>query len=258
MENLISNGAENRSILALDNQEFIELLKGDSILEFYTDQQLFRTLVQMIPGIGPLVDVALAIPGTKRKQQRLDLLLWSLYKGLILIEQKLSTQEIEAGRSFMETEAFEDMLSAAIDSSQKTRSREKILMNAMILTNLSSARNDGRYRPEEYINVLAELTSLELDMILIFFRSYDEDTRGESENELGQATRLHAQEKIVEELCIEPDDLEFILKRLERTGLIKEVIGSYYGYNGGRFTATKTLFRLMEYLNDHPFANFRS
>ncbi|MDR3587506.1 MAG: hypothetical protein P4L59_19670 [Desulfosporosinus sp.] len=254
MENLTE--VTTQSVLTMNQEEFIKLLRGDSIPEFYADQSLFRALVQMIPAVGPLFDAALAIPGTKSKQQRLDLLLWLMYKGLILIEQRLSTAEIDAGRGWMTTETFEDMVNAAIESAQKSRSREKILLNSMILTNLINGTTDGVYSPEEYINVLNDLTPLEIKAILVFYRLYKDDIMSPGENILGQANRIQAQEILAQELSVDNDELEFIMKRLERTGFIKEINGTYLSYFGGRFTITKTLLRLMDYLRDHPFSNY--
>jgi hypothetical protein len=43
----------------------------------------------------------------------------------------------------------------------------------------------------------------------------------------------------------------FLLKRLEKSGLIKEVLGLYLGYKGEVYVITEFFRKLMGYLEEH-------
>lgn len=48
---------------------------------------------------------------------------------------------------------------------------------------------------------------------------------------------------------IENDDLNFLLKRTESTGLIHEITGSYLDYEGGTYMMNETLRKFMDSLD---------
>jgi len=224
--------------------------KSKSIPELYSENGLIRALVQMIPTIGPILDAIVAIPGTKIKEKRTLDFLVILYKGLKAVEDRIQNLEITM------TEEFYDMFILAHESSVSTRSKEKLVFNIMILTNAISGENENNYRSEEYIKALADLTPTETKVLAIFYNSYvnDESQPEEEDNELKLARRVGAQEKIMQGLNIDSEEVLFLLQRLERSGFIREIKGMYLGYNGGSYTLTKVLEQLMEYLSDHPFS----
>ena len=47
---------------------------------------------------------------------------------------------------------------------------------------------------------------------------------------------------------IDEDDLNFLLKRTESTGLIREITGTYLNYDGGTFIMNETLRKFMDSL----------
>ncbi|MCY0870610.1 MAG: hypothetical protein OWT27_08480, partial [Firmicutes bacterium] len=54
---------------------------------------------------------------------------------------------------------------------------------------------------------------------------------------------------------IDRDDMTFILRRLERTGFVNELISTEYSFTGQNFCASMALNRLAEYLSLHPYAS---
>ena len=51
---------------------------------------------------------------------------------------------------------------------------------------------------------------------------------------------------------LDPDDIHFFMKRLERTGFVSELTGTFVGYTGGQFMITPSLKRFNSYLAQHP------
>lgn len=240
------------------NDEFMsQLLEGRSVPELYSDAGILRACVQMITPLGPLIDAILAAPGSRRKEERLRLFLALIYKGLAVIQGQIHDLKQRIDRLYSEyPEELEDIILKALESSIRTRSRTKIAMNAMILLNLLSGKNEGKFRPEEYLDVLSELSPIEVKIIATFYDVFvnDEQRKSTSENELQQAERLKVEEKLESELGLDREDILFLLKRIERTGLIREVSGMYWGYAGNRFTINQTLIRMMDYIKSNPLA----
>lgn len=63
-------------------------------------------------------------------------------------------------------------------------------------------------------------------------------------------------EKIVNEIGIEKEDLIFLLKKLEKSGFIKEITGAFYDYAGGEFESTESLKRMMDYISQNPLSEW--
>lgn len=62
------------------------------------------------------------------------------------------------------------------------------------------------------------------------------------------ASSLRWREKITEDCGIDNEDIDFIIKRLERTGFISKITGTYFDYAGGEIKITKSFLRFMEYI----------
>ena len=231
-------------------QAFVENLASK-----YVGNDIIRALVQMIPIVGPLIDGIMATPGNQFKDRRINEFLLLLYHSCKVLEDRMTNLEFEANIKWANTEEFYDMFNLALEGATKSRGREKRIMNVMILTNIFSVKNEGQFRPEEYIFALEQLSPLEVKIILLFYQICIRDAEHiDNESELQRANRIDAQGKIVTELGIDREDLLFLLKRIEKSGFIKEITGSFWGYVGGRFTITESLNRMMTYISNHPFA----
>ena len=51
-----------------------------------------------------------------------------------------------------------------------------------------------------------------------------------------------------EKYGIDEEDLNFLLKRTESTGLIREITGTYLNYDGGTYIMNETLRKFMDSL----------
>ena len=229
----------------------MEDLNKKSLPEKYSDNSLIRALVQMIPSVGPIIDALLAYPGTKIRERRIYEFLRILHTGLRSLESRIVDLE------FLNTEEFYDLFISTLESSVQSRSKEKLVINVMILTKHLTLHNKSDFKAEEYIRAIADLTPLETKILGIFYDSYINDSSEpeEQDNELIVARRINAQGRVMEELGFKTEEeLFFMLQRLERTGLIKEIAAVYWDYSGGIYTVTQALFQLMEQLSDHPFS----
>ncbi|MDR3601005.1 MAG: hypothetical protein P4L49_11095 [Desulfosporosinus sp.] len=232
-----------------------ESIFEESLTSKYAENDIIHSLVQMIPIVKPIIDGVMSMPGNKYKDKRVSDFLLLLYLSLKVSEKQMAKSEFEDNIRWAKTEAFYDMFNLAIEGAVKSRSREKLIMNVMILSNLFSVKNNGEFCPEEYIYALGQLSPLEVKIISVFYQSYKTDVEpSDSESELQKANRLDAQGRLISELGIYSENLLFLLKRIEKLGFIKELKGSLGGYSGGRFTITESLSRMMDYLAEHPLA----
>ncbi|GIM48423.1 hypothetical protein DNHGIG_39720 [Collibacillus ludicampi] len=87
----------------------------------------------------------------------------------------------------------------------------------------------------------------------IFYRQCLNSQRQSNESDIQYSQRMHWREAIHKECGIDPEDVTFVVKRLERTGFISEVTGAFFGYAGGEYVPTESFKRFMEYLSLHPF-----
>lgn len=228
----------DKDILKMEEEDFRELINQESVAEAYSESDIPRGIIQMIPSLGPLIDGILAEPGSKYQKERRKSFLLLFYQALKKLEEKIDSNIIEKNKKYLNTEVFHDMFNIAYSSSIKSRSKEKLIMNVMILTNIISVKNDGEFIPEEYLYSLEQLSPNEIKILKLFYRYESE-----------------AKEKIVNEIGIEKEDLIFLLKKIEKSGFIKETNGALLSYTGGNFESTESLKRMMDYIAKHPFSD---
>lgn len=242
------------NLLSIEEAQVRDLLYEETITSKYSSNNILRALVQMIPFVGPLFDAIIAIPGDKYKEERLNRFLLLLYKSIKEIEGTQAKEEFHNNSGWINSEEFYDILNLAIEGSLKSRSKEKMLINVMILTNLLSVNNNDNFRPEEYIYALESLSPIEVKILLIFYKSYSKESDNIThESELQKASRIDVKANMIKEIGIDEADLLFMLKRIEKSGFIKEITGTYFNYTGGSFTITESLNKMMDYLSKHPF-----
>jgi hypothetical protein len=230
-------------------EKFNEQLQRKSWTEWYSSKlPAVRAIVQAIPYIGGPLDTILAMPGQLFQQERVELLFRYIGEVLSRVDQEYVKTE------WVYSDEFRDLLVQAIESSIRTRSEEKIRINAMILTNVLIVPNDGRFLPEEYMKALADLTPIEVKALLVFYKAFEDLQSNLTDNELQRATKTGWKERLQNECGIDPEDVIFLMKRLERTGFVSEITGAYLGYGGGQFYPTESLKRLMEYLSLNPLS----
>lgn len=124
-------------------------------------------------------------------------------------------------KDYFDTEEGIDLLIKATDQSAKTRSEEKRTLIARILTGAASTYAwRGEYSPEEYLNIVADLTHKELEIARTIYTLQDgiSPTELESGN-MAERWRLYEGE-ISKKHDIGVDTLPLLLNRLHSAGLL--------------------------------------
>lgn len=223
--------------MSTDNEILEKISKA---IDFYSDNIPLRTLVASIPYVGGGLDVVFSTQGQINVQRRLTLLLTQLQTEYRALDERM------VDKDFVKSEEFFDLLVKVLEASARTRHDEKIRLYAKILRNSTIWDYHIRYNPEDYVNVLSELSIQELNLARIIYSSQGSVPQNKDEEDITWAKRC-GWDHIIE--SVQADDAKFLLKRLERTGLISEVVGTILGYHGGVYIITDTFRKMMEFLN---------
>lgn len=202
----------------------------------YKHFQVFSIILKA-HGCG-VIDHIFALGAESFSQKRLRSFMDSVESELYrLDEQKIDPQ-------FFTTEDFWDLFLFAERSAQYTHNRQKHEMLARVL--VGSARVDrGTEDSQVMLRTVAELEPREIQAAQIIFEAQRElcptyDQKSELEWAANSwATVMAKLDDWVGE------DQTYVLLRLERAGLIKEITGGYMNYVGGVYTVTPTFRRLM-------------
>lgn len=223
----------------------------DKAAEAYFENTTFRALINAIPYVGGSLDVLLSSKGKKIVEGRIVAFVEQLRKDVG------DLKEDAIDRTFLESEEWFDLVIKTIEHSSRTRDVEKMKLYSKILRAAVIKRDRKENDPEEYLNVLAELSPREIILAKAIYAQQSDrpivslTEPRKSENELQWAERKGWQ-KLSDETGIDKNDLPFLLKRLERTGLIREITGTYLDYEGGVYAITDVFRKLMGYLAAKP------
>ncbi len=215
--------------------------KISQALQIYSKKTVLRAVVNAIPWVGGSLDVVLSSGGQRIIEERIK----RLFEQLGADMEKLKEDSIE--KSFIETEEFFDLLRKVIESSTKTREQQKIELYSRILRNSLLKDTQGKEMAEDYLSALTELSVKEVCLAKTIYEM-QEGGLLDKEHELQMALRT-GWNTLSDKLSIHKGELDFFLKRLERTGLIKEITGAYFDYEGGVYVITQTFREMMRFLN---------
>lgn len=211
---------------------------GEELLEKYNENSALRVVASLI--IGPL-DTFLSSEGQKIVQRRMISLL-----NCLKIEMK-SIREETINKDYLESEEFYDLVFMAFEAASRTRNNNKIQWYAKILKN-SFIKEKDVFLPEDYMNILKELTEDEIQVASELFRRQGKKKLEDFENQMAFAKGC-GWDTFQDYLNVtHPRKYLFILSRLEKSGLIKEITGTYQDYDGGIYFITDTFRDLMEFL----------
>jgi hypothetical protein len=210
----------------------------------YSSSLSLKVLISQIPYLGSVIDGIITHKEDELQEQRLKYFLGSLKEGIEKIDERTIQKE------WVNSEEFYDILRQAISSSIKSRSKEKALINVRILLNVLGTTNEGQFRPEEYLHSIEELTTTEVKALLVIYQEFTSKEREDSQNDLQFARTLNWKEKIIQHCGIDEEDIEFVIKRLEKTGFITEITGAYFSYSGGQIKITQSFIRFMNYISN--------
>lgn len=243
--------------------------KLDRSINYYAKASWLRTTIigiggvigvinPIVPAIVGTIDVALTIKAQKVAERRLNVLCQFWEQEM----QNTSMQHID--KEYLESEEFFDLLIKVWDATKRTRQNEKISLYAQVLVGAIPLQNREQHWPEDYISILAELTLREIEVARALYKQ--QLIRPEpTENEMEWLRRITAidiekdqdeinigmgqWEKLVADCpSVSKQDIAFLLLRLQRSGLAKEMSGTYWDYLGGVFVATEELRKIMAYL----------
>lgn len=130
----------------------------------------------------------------------------------------------------------------------------------LIKNSLESTKEERRYN-FDYVKIVSELSIEQMFILKELFNQqkglFELQKRNSEYNELElviQHTNWNNFSKIIfDRYGIESEDLKFLLKRIESTGLIHEITGTYMSYEGGIYKinySLKKLFDKLEILYD--------
>jgi predicted transcriptional regulator len=129
-----------------------------------------------------------------------------------LAEHLNNVDEQAVRRDYFDTPEGMDLLIRAVEESSKTRSDNKRDLIARILRGAVLDYERGEYSPEEYLNLISDLTERELMVASSLYKTRPA---------WASSIRMWAS-KTSRELELDTSDLEMILARLEARGLIQK------------------------------------
>ncbi len=218
--------------------------KFEGAIEVYSQNTVLRTTISSIPFIGGPLDVLLSSEGQKIVQARV----MQMFKNLK--REMRCVQESMIDKKYLESEEFFDLILRGIEAATKTRDREKVHLYAKVLRGAVTIQNREEFSPEEYLSILTELTSREIEVARVI---YEQSERTPNTDGLQWIAEKKLPQLSARCRSIPREDLQFILLRLQPSGLIRELVGTYFDYTGGTYIITKVFQKLMHYLGEsHP------
>ena len=214
--------------------------KTNPAIEKYSENIILREAITLIPFIGSPLDIFLTTKAQKIFSNRI----MNLFDELKYEMTTLENEKVD--KDYINSEEFIDLFIKTIEAAAKTRSNEKIKLYAKLLKGVVKFQDRKKYSPEEYLQVLSELTIKELEVARTIYKQQKEKQR-KDENELQWALRCGWEELEKECPSIPEEDFRFIFLRLEKSGLIRELPAGWFG-EGGIFVITNVFRKIMKYL----------
>lgn len=208
---------------------------------FYGELNALRFAISNIPLFGSYIDATLAMPGQQYVEQRLQYLINQLQ--LELDEVKGVVMDM----TFLNSEEGYDLVTKTFIAAAKTRQREKLNLFAKILRGAYTEKS-MTHDPELYVKLVDELSERELAVAQLFCTlkpSKGVVQRDEDGKDRSTYNAVTLSEKYP---LFTIEELQFILPRLEKSGLLKIIIMTSYGYSEGTYLPTDQLMRFIRYI----------
>jgi hypothetical protein len=137
----------------------------------------------------------------------------------------------EINRLYLNSEEWFDLIIKAFNCASKTRQQEKLRLFAQIVKNSIVVGKDFEEdEPELYLKIVDELTPIEMRVAKCLYDLIDKNQKNDVNKNGANGIILSA-----EYPEFSSEELTSIFVRIERTGPIRELNGSYYGYEGGTY-----------------------
>lgn len=221
--------------------ELMEYAKGIFIVGFNIAA---RSKLISVPIIGNYIDVAY----TESIQAIKDI---AFQNSLEELDEKKIDKE------YLNSLEFFNLLVRTFKMALDETEKDKILFFSKLIKNsLESSEEDRKYN-FDYIKIVHELSVDQMHLLKeIYIQQKDlykfkEEHPEYTELELvDKCTDWKNLPKILNDnYCIDEADLNFLLKRTESTGLIREITGTYMDYGGGNYIMNETLRKFMDRLD---------
>jgi hypothetical protein len=226
----------------------------------YEQNTALRAFVALIPGIGGSLDLVLASEGPRIYRERILKLITAMKDDM---QERMETIENSAiDKEYLESEEFFDLVMRAFDATIKTRAEAQRRVYARILTESTIRSARVGHSPEEYLDLIAALTPLELRLARALYTDMPRARYESREAAEVQEAWRGWQDKVCAEASIDRADLRLILGRLSSSGLITEEGGLFPRDFGPRddpplYWVSLAFEKLMQFLErrDHALEN---
>lgn len=211
------------------------------VSEIYADEMVpIRAAVSAIPFLGGGLDLILASEGQRAAKRRVLKMLENLKERMDQVEEET------VDRSFLESEEFLDLTLQAFHTAARTRDEKKIRLCSLILSESTMHAKRGKYTPEEYLTLVADLTPDELRVARHFYETRAEGEK-QGEEDLYEPWRRHSG-ALRYRLDMDESELQFFMGRLASAGLLLEIRYAYPGTSPVGYILSQTFNDLVEFL----------
>lgn len=232
--------------MATEDKNSLEKV-SDRATVAYSGLSWLRLLVTSVPYIGGPIDLIMSTQAGKFIQKRIETLLQNLANEVEKLDEKTIDKE------FLESEEFFDLLALAMEAAARTRHKEKICLYARVLSGATITHKRKHDDPEQYLKILSELSLRELQLLAAIVQARQE-VDGQKDKELIGTGPL-AWGKLAETTRSVPEDIEYLLVRIQGTGLIQRDIRTVAGYNAN-FKFTPLFDKMMAFIGQDNFYSF--
>jgi hypothetical protein len=188
----------------------------------YEDKMLVRAAVAAIPVIGSSLDLVFSSAG-QASRERIHRLIDEMKDYM---QERMETIENSAfDREYLESEEFRDLVMRAFDATIRTRDAAQRRTYAQILTESTIRSAREGHTPEEYLDLIAALTPLELHVARSLYKNLPRARYESREAAEVQEAWRRWQEKVCAEENVDGADLQLILGRLSSSGFLTEEAG---------------------------------
>lgn len=213
----------------------------------YGDQIIIRAAINAIPYVGGSLDILLSSSGQNFVIKRIESFISELNNQIEQLEKS------KINYTFFEKEEGFDLVVKALNSASRTRQNEKLKLYAKIIKGaITEGKEFQEGDPELYLQIIEELSVKEIRVAKILFElkeieKENAESNNTNNNEDDQNDALWLSSKYPE---FDKDELISIFVRLERTGLIKELVGSFIGYGGGVYLINPLFRKFVNYIEN--------
>lgn len=214
--------------------------------EIYGNQTLIRAGINAIPFIGGSLDILLSSRGQTFIVKRIEQLISNLEVEISkLDESKVNTKYLESEEAF-------DLIVASFNYAARTRQREKLQLYSQIIRGaITQSKQFEEEEPELFLKIVEELSVKELRVAKCLFelkelKTVDPADETSESYQNGMSDDAYWLSKHYPEF--NKDELISIFIRLEKTGLIKELVGSFIGYGGGQYLINPLFKKFMTFI----------